>query len=299
MTNIAYLGPQGTYSHKAALQEFANGENFTYEPQTTIRSCINALSDKTVSYAVIPFENSSNGQVVFSYDYLKDWFMNKEGNTPDFRVVGEQFVSIHHNLITNAPSLDKITKIYSHPQVWSQCNRFFEANDKVFPKSLEKIDCSSTSRAVQIVKETVEKGDEYVAAIASDIAAELHNVPVFQANIEDFDENTTRFLILGYDSLPLTTDKSSKTLTLMAFMLKKDDNHGALCDALACFKEHGINLQTIASRPSKMKSWHYIFFIEFWDDQDENTVNALEKLNDYVQEKFVLGTFPRSKKYWD
>lgn len=279
---VGYLGPPGTYCHQSALQQFSeleSTEGVTYLPQKSIAACFQAVNDGSVDYSLVPFENSSNGQVVFTYDLFKEWFMNGGQLNPKFKILSEQFVSIHHNLITYADSIDKITKIYSHPQVWTQCRNFLADLD------VEKQDTSSTSKAVELL---VQLNDPTKAAIASATAADVYNVPILQKNIEDNPNNTTRFLCLGQKPLPSVSEKPN--MHLVTFSIKENQQPGSLCDILAEFKSHGLNLASITTRPSSVP-WQYVFFVEVWDGPGLHDV--LQKIGNLVTEVAIVGSFKR------
>lgn len=268
---------------------------------------------------MVPFENSSNGQVVFTYDLFRDWFTQGlsesaksivSNEKPKFTVIAEQFVAIHHNLITFANDISKIKTIYSHPQVWTQCRRFladYELDNNI---KVEKLDTSSTSKAVQnLLSLQTEEERQTIAAIASSTASEIHNVPIKLANVEDFSGNTTRFLCLGLKDNIKTENNSSiaiipdnktvsdKRMNLLTFVIKNNDNFGSLCDILQKFKKHNLNLQTITTRPSVDSPWRYVFFVEVWDGEYFN--ECLNELSDLVVELNVVGSFYRSQHFFE
>lgn len=316
------MGPQGTYSHQALTQEFEKykGEyDIEYYPQSSIDDCFKFINAGKCDYSLVPFENSSNGQVIFTYDLLRDWYCNKQDwdefngqlqinhekdQQPLFRVIGEQFVSIHHFLISYAKSLKDIKTIYSHPQVWSQCDNFFKTQD--LNKDLEKIDTSSTSRAVEIVSKLDPILMQEAGAIAGSLSAEIHDVPILMEQVEDNRENTTRFLILGYHNLPLLDvdigKASVEKMTLLSFILKSNNDYGSLCSSLLCFSSRNLNLLSITTRPSKIKPWLYVFFIEVLTRTEQDSINlqmALDNLDEYVSDKVVIGEeFRRDMRYW-
>lgn len=184
---------------------------------------------------------------------------------------GEHYLTVHHCLLasssdTNYPS---ITKLYTHPQAWGQCEAFLSKHFK----GVERQDVSSTSKAAQIVSQ-----ESSSAAIASRFAAEYHGLAVLAENIEDRADNTTRFLVLrnvradqtariAFDQVkgPMVLDGSEPAAvprkTLISFLLNAD-KPGELADALLVFKNHGVNLTSINSRPSQRVAWRYVFFVE-------------------------------------
>ncbi|KAK6461699.1 Prephenate dehydratase-domain-containing protein [Scheffersomyces coipomensis] len=319
---VAFLGPEGTYTHKAVLQQFRNDSSNQIEiyPKKLIDDCFTSIDSREVDYAVVPVENSTNGQVVFTYDLLRDWFIptsttsntsemptppNSAGSgissqPPKFKIVAEQFVSIQHNFLTNAKDLSKIKTIYSHPQVWTQVSQFFKSNKLDFSK-VAKVDATSTSKAAEFV---YHDKSNTTACIASNMSAELYNLPIVYSNIEDNSKNTTRFLVLGYEpapviSSPTTPPKQTPDVTSVILTLNHDDP-GALCDVLVKFKNHNINLSSISSRPSHLKQWQYVFFIEMLADLNNNLElsHVIDDISTSCQTLVVLGSFKRSWRYY-
>lgn len=255
------------------------GHEYQLEPQTTIGDIFNAVQQGAVDKGVVPFENSSNGSVVFTLDLFADL----KHNNPDLVVTDEVYVPVHHCLVGFArtkadqqKSIDvsHVKKIYSHPQAWGQCNDFLNAH----LKGIERQDVSSTSRGAQIV--AAEGPESTSAAISSQLAAQLNGLDVLAAGIEDMKGNMTRFFVL---QKPSTTDisiqnstkaTSSIHKTMISFTIEHT-SPGALADALAVFKKHNISLTSINTRPSGQHNWMYIFFVEFWGRKDdEGAVDA-------------------------
>ncbi|KAF6006071.1 hypothetical protein HII13_005191 [Brettanomyces bruxellensis] len=314
---VAYLGPPGTYSHQAARQQFEpysienESINVLYLPQPSISGCFKAIGEGLCDYSLIPFENTSNGQVVLSYDLFRDWFVeashknSEEFTEPQFEVVAEQFVAIHHNLISYASDLKYIERIYSHPQVWSQCNKFLDHLDDIVDHKIERIDVSSTSKAVSVLSDIKSKAErKKCAAIASAMASEVHGVPIVKTSVEDFQGNTTRFLVLGKKKNspvkinPIVNKKlSPMKVTLLTFVIKNNDNFGSLCNILQVFKQHNLNLQTITTRPSVISPWRYVFFVEVWYTEELSA--ALIELRSMVLSLTVIGSFYRAKKFFE
>jgi prephenate dehydratase len=245
---------------------------------------------------VIPCENSTNGSVVQTLDLLAD----REDAYTDVKVCGEYYLTVHHCLLARkglypggwAEYDGSITKLYTHPQAWGQCEKFLSQHFK----GVERQDVSSTSKAAEIVsKDTTERG----AAIASRFAAEHHGTDVLQENIEDRADNTTRFLILRnvldersaqldfeQPNPPTAEDKPAPQIThktLITFTIDHS-SPGALANALLIFKAHGLNLTTINTRPSLKKPWQYIFFVECGKTASEENKEAVHNaLNDLRQ----------------
>ncbi|CAI7579873.1 hypothetical protein N7527_003531 [Penicillium freii] len=289
---VAFLGPLGSFSHQAAAESFCK-LSAELQPQISFPDAFAALQNKKADYAVIPCENSTNGSVMQTLDLLAD----RDGLYKDVKVCGEYYLTVHHCLMVHKGTYPggwadydgSITKLYTHPQAWGQCETFLT---KYF-KGVERQDVASTSKAAEIVsKETTERG----AAIANRFAAEQHGTDVLVENIEDRADNTTRFLIfrnvldertaqlkfeqpnpptLEAESALKTTHKTLITFTI------DHSSPGALADALLIFKAHGLNLTSINTRPSLKKSWQYIFFVECGrTPSDENKEAVHKALND-------------------
>ena len=142
---VSYLGPLASYTHQAALDSFKDPK-YQLQPETTIEDVFTAVANGSSSRGVVPFENSSNGSVVFTFDL----FANLSGKYGDIVVVNEAYVRVNHCIVghptsndeNNTPDFSHITKLYSHPQAWGQCKNFLSTHFK----HAEKQDVSSTSR---------------------------------------------------------------------------------------------------------------------------------------------------------
>lgn len=276
-----------------------NNENtqIEYLAEPSIAACFDSIAQGRCDYSLVPFENSTNGQVVLSYDLFRNWFV-MTSQLPDFHVVAEQFVPIHHNLISYGEDLTQIDQIYSHPQVWSQCTNYIKQLEQNAANKVDKLDVSSTSKAVQMLTKLGSQEERmHTAAIASSTASEIHGVPVQCSQIEDMAGNTTRFLVLGRQPV-VSQDDSPRQMTLLAFMIKENDNFGTLCDILEAFKKNNLNLQTITTRPSVQSPWHYVFFVEVWNDTEEALEKALEQLRPLTLDLARIGTFFRATKFF-
>ncbi|KAF2999387.1 prephenate dehydratase [Curvularia kusanoi] len=286
---VAFLGPEASYTHQAALDTFSP-DKYTLAPQTTIEDVFAAVQDGSVHRGVVPFENSTNGSVVFTLDLFAD--LHSKYN--DILVCGEAYVSVSHCLLglDAAVSSDysKIKKLYSHPQAWGQCKTFLQQH----LKHAERFDVSSTSRAAQMVAES---NDSSAAAISSKVAGTLFNLSLLSESINDVSGNQTRFLVLrrrddSDDSsstpapskkLKLTESPEEDYKTLLLFTLPytpSNPNPGALAQCLSVFGRHKLNLTSINTRPSGVANWEYIFFIEFKgrkEKEESGSVNAAFK----------------------
>ncbi len=257
------------------------------------------MQDGIVNRGVVPFENSTNGSVVFTLDL----FANLYDKYSDVLVCGEAYVSVSHCLLglddSSPPDYSKITKLYSHPQAWGQCKTFLRQH----LNHAERFDVSSTSRAAQMVAESKDSG---AAAISSKVAGTLFNLFLRAEGINDVSGNQTRFLVLRRRDSPQTsaqlstvgeaTEEDYKTLLLFTLpYTPSNPNPGALAQCLSVFGRHKLNLTSINTRPSGVANWEYIFFIEFKGRKEEGcggAVNAaFKELGDVCEWYRWLGSW--------
>ncbi|MHC5060949.1 MAG: prephenate dehydratase [Planctomycetota bacterium] len=264
---IAYLGPQGSFSHTASMLKF--GQSVEYEAVTDIRSIFDEVSKGHSDLGVVPIENSAGGGVSETLDAFVD---------SDVLICAEVNMEIHHNLLANCP-LEKIEKIYSKPEIFAQCRGWLSSTFK----EAKTISVASSARASQMAAE--ENG---TAAIGSKMAAELYGLKMICQNIEDIKNNVTRFLVISkVDAKPTGDDK---TVLLFSTAHKT----GALVDVLEVFRNFSLNLTNIESRPSRKREWEYYFFVDFIGHKsDENVQKVLEAARQHCLQLSVLGSFPR------
>ena len=265
---IGYLGPDGSFSHTAAMLKF--GQSVDYEPLADIRSIFCEVSKGHCDLGLVPVENSIGGGVIETLDAMID---------SDVKVCAEVLMSIHHNLLANC-KLDEIERIYSKPEVFTQCRNWLSATFK----DLQTVAAASTAKAAQMAAE-----ESHSAAIGSSIAAELYGLKTVCANIEDNGNNVTRFLVIcKEDAKPTNEDKT-------AILFSTGHKAGALADVLDVFKEYKINLTNIESRPSRKREWEYYFFMDFVGHRTEKHVTkAIEEARKHCLQLSILGSFPRA-----
>ncbi len=267
--NIAYLGPELTFTHLAALKKF--GSSLGYTGCNTIGDVFAEVEHSRSDYGVVPIENSIEGAVNHTLDMFVD---------SDLKICSEVYMEISHNLLSKVRNTSKIKKIYSNPQVFGQCRIWLESE----APHAELLEVSSTAKAARIVSESASS-----ACIASLKAGEKYNLNVLARGIEDFSHNTTRFLVIGKrDANPTTGDKTS-------IMASIKDKVGALHDMLVPFKRHRINLTKIESRPSKIRPWEYYFFIDLEGHHSDKRVGrALADLKREAAYLKILGSYPKA-----
>jgi len=264
---VAFLGPEGTFTHMAALKRF--GREVFYFPGKSIPEVFSLVEKGETLFGVVPIENSTEGVV----NYTLDMFM-----ASPLSIIGEIIISISHNLIARR-DCKEIKKIYSHPQAFGQCKGYLESN---YP-GIELIEASSTSKAAEMASEDLDG-----AAIASEMVAEKLNLEILASKIEDDPSNRTRFLVIGKNNENKMTGKD-KTMVMFSTAHKP----GSLYNALRCFAENNINLTMIQSRPSREVLWEFVFFVEFQGQGEEEKVKeALNSLREIVWSYRILGSYP-------
>ncbi|OED36557.1 chorismate mutase [PVC group bacterium (ex Bugula neritina AB1)] len=264
--SIACLGPESTYTHQAAVKKF--GQSVSYDFENSIRGIFEKVFQGASDYGVVPVENSLEGAVTDTLDMFAHY---------DLTICSEIFLPIRHNFMLKDENAS-VEKIYSHPQVFGQCRNWLQEN---YPKAA-LIPVASTTIAAKMVDE------KNVAVIASDLVAKLHGLEIAHRSIQDSHENTTRFFVIGDQGTSSTgKDKTSLFLSLQ-------DEYGSLVDALKPFKEYGVNLTKIESRPSKKKLWKYHFYVDFEGHVDDKNV---AKCLDFLKSKKIgfkyLGSYPQ------
>ncbi len=265
---VGYLGPPGSFSHLAARRKF--GASIEYDALESIAGVFDEVSRGHIDLGLVPIENSYMGGITESLDEFLD---------SKVRVYGEVLIGIHHNVLSNDKIAD-ITRVYSKPEVFAQCRQWLN----VQLRDAERIPVASSSKAAEMASR--EKG---AAAIGSSLAAELYGLQTVFANIEDNPNNTTRFLIIGpHDARPTGDDKT-------AMMFTTAHKAGALAEVLDVFRDHGLNLTHIDTRPSRRVNWEYYFFIDCRGHfTDPNVARAIDAARPHCLQLSVLGSFPRA-----
>jgi chorismate mutase/prephenate dehydratase len=266
---VAFLGPEGTYTHIAARALFGLAARYT--EAATIEGVFDAVRRSAVLYGVVPIENSTEGSVTHAVDALL------EGG---LFIRRELVLEVSHCLLSVADRLTAVERVYSHPQALAQCRGWLAKN----LSSAQLVQTSSTAGAARDAA-----ADPAGAAIGSSLAAELSGLPILRERIQDRTENATRFVMLGREDAPPTgTDK-----TTLCFALR--DEPGALRRALELFDAAGINLTRIESRPSRREAWEYVFLIDVEGHRDDDGVaRAVRELGERCESVTLLGSYPRS-----
>lgn len=278
--SIAHLGPPGTYAEEAALA-YANllSQKCTQAillcPYPSIALTLRAAAEGQVSVAVVPVENSVEGSVAVTLDTL--WQLDS------LRVRQAMVLPIAHALISRAISLETIRTVYSHPQALGQCQKWLEK----FLHQVQLIPTNSTTEALQYLE-----ADPTIGAIASQRAAQLYDLPVLAAPIQDYPDNCTRFWVLGGGDLPTYSNQPALRATYTSLAFSTANTSGALVKPLQVFASRDINLSRIESRPSKRSLGDYVFFIDLETDLGESSIqSALAELVTHTQVLKVFGSY--------
>lgn len=264
---VAYWGPPGTFSNIAALQTF--GASTELIPLDSIEDSFISVERGDSDYAVVPVENSIAGVVPETLDMFPQ---------TNVKICAEQFVSIHHHLVSTQAELSKIERVFAGPQPAMQCRKWLRAN---LPGAT-LIEVAPTAKAAYRALD-----DPHSAAIANKLGAETVGIPIIAEHIHDNPNNVTRFLVIGYNE-PARTGRDK---TSVMFNLR--NKPGELVKALRTLEEENVNLMMIESRPAQRSSFEYIFYVDCNGHRtDENLRNALDKLRHEALETVVLGSYP-------
>lgn len=281
---IAYLGPEGTFSHTAAQRQF--GTTAQYMDCKGFDAVFDAVESGRATYGVVPVENAFEGAVTHTLDLFAD-------AEREVFICAEIQLSIHHHLFSYADKLEDIKLLISHPQPLGQCRNWIKRH---LPDAT-LLESSSTVHAAEMIQQARADGTgsldwEHAAAIGPYGIVDRTDLPLLQRNIEDFHENTTRFYVIGQHDSPASGEDKT------ALVLSVKDEPGALFNLLQPFAKRGLGLTRIESRPSKKKLWEYVFFVDVQGHRDDAAMcEAIAELEshpgNYVK---VLGSYPVSRK---
>ena len=268
---IAYLGPKGSFSHHVVQTAFPNEELQAF---ANITDVIKAYEQGLVDYSVVPVENSIEGSVHESLDYLF--------HQADIQAVAEIVQPIHQQLMT-VPGQLKIEKIFSHPQALAQGKKFI---DEHYPEAQLEV-TASTAYAARFI---AEHPDQPFAAIAPRNSAAEYSLELIAENIQEMEANFTRFWVLGSEipTIPLQSQNEKMSLALTL----PDNLPGALYKALSTFAWRGIDLTKIESRPLKTALGEYFFIIDVDYSAKELVHFARQELETIGIQYKILGTYP-------
>ncbi|ROS05136.1 chorismate mutase [Sinobacterium caligoides] len=267
---VAYLGPEGTFTQAAAVKHF--GHAVIPQPQQTIASVFGQVESGECNYGVVPVENSTEGMVTHTLDS----FINSS-----LKICGEVELRIELNLMAQSGvKIEQVKTIVAHQQALAQSRLWL---DKHWPH-VERVAVSSNGEGAKMAA-----ADPSVAAVAGVMAQEEYNLVSLSSGIEDFSNNTTRFLIIGREAVGSSgADKTSIAVTTR-------NKPGALFNLLQPFQDAGVMLTRIDTRPSRTETWTYVFFMEFEGHVDDSDVKGIME---QIREQSVvikhLGSYPKA-----
>lgn len=266
---VAFLGPEGTFTHTAALKHFGHSVQTMALPG--IDQVFHQVQSRVCQYGVVPIENSIEGVVNHTLDMLIN---------STLKISGEVELRIHQHLMSKADAISKIKKIYSHQQSFAQCRYWLDTHTP----GVERIPVSSNAEAARIAAQ-----EPAAAAIAGEAAASLYQLQMLESNIEDEPDNSTRFLIIAEkDAQPSGEDKTS-------LLFSMPSEPGSLLRMLSCFADNNINMSRIESRPTRRGLWEYVFFVDVDGHlQNANVAAAISRLESEASMVKILGSYPKA-----
>ena len=265
---IAYLGPEASYAHMAACEQFGSKAEFV--PVATIPHIFAEVKSGQVTYGVVPVENSGQGSVAITLDLFIE---------SNLHIIAERSLEIRHCLLSRAKKRERIGRVLAHPQALAQCQDWLATHLPGVPTEA----ASSNSRAAELVR-----SDTHAAAIAGRLAAERYRLNVLDSDIQDQAANYTRFAVLS--RCPQRGEPTGDNKTSLVLSVR--DEAGVLYQVLKPFADHSINLLRIESRPLKGRPWEYVFFIDIEGHASEAPIaDALREIKPRCVSVKVLGSY--------
>lgn len=266
---VAYLGPSGTFSEQAVFQQF--GRAIETLPCVSIDEVFRATEAGTADFGVVPVENSSEGAINRTLDLML---------ATTTVISGEISIPVHHSLMTKTGSMDGVTVVCAHSQALAQCQVWLNLHHP----GIERRAVASNAEAAVLASR-----DPSVAAIASEMAGEQYRLGVVQAHIQDDPHNRTRFAVIG----SLETGPSGRDHT--SIVLAVPNKAGAVYNLLAPLAKHGVSMTRFESRPARIGTWEYYFYVDIEGHvRDAAVARALDELKDNAAFFKVLGSYPQS-----
>ena len=273
---IAYQGEPGAFSEAAARRVDPDAQ---LVPCRSFEEVFEAVEGGPASFGVLPIENSIGGSIHRNYDLLL---------SHELPIVAEvELPVVHHLLALPGAALDDVRRVYSHPQGLAQCERFV--------RTLKGVEVIATYDTAGSAKMVADAGQTDAAAIASARAGEVFGLVPLASGIQDFDDNITRFLVIGRRPLKDTVaDKTTIVFTV-------PNEPGALFKALSVFALRGVDLTKLESRPIPGRPWEYLFYADLSAARDQLTcARALGHLAEFAPTLRVLGSYAswKTRESW-
>ncbi len=266
---VAYLGPEATFTHLAGVKYFGNSAQ--YKAMESIDEVFAEVEKGRTAYGIVPVENSIEGAVFSTLDSFMKY---------KTKICGEVRLEIIHNLVCKSGNIEDIQTVASHTQPLAQCRDWLRKN----MPSIPTLQVFSTGAAAQMAA-----NNPNIGAIASSLAIKTYELQVVVKGIEDYRGNTTRFLVIGRNSPEYSgADRTS-------LLIGTKDRPGALNEILTVLSEESINLAKIESRPIKGKHWQYVFFLDMMGHIEEKHIRrGCDRIKDLCSYFDWLGSYPSS-----
>jgi arogenate/prephenate dehydratase len=266
LVRIAYQGEPGAFSEAAALQIRPDAQTV---PCRAFEDVFEAVKTGGVDCGVLPIENSIGGSIHRNFDLLLE---------NDLPIVGEvELPVVHHLLAIPGTTLERVRRVYSHPQALAQCDRFL--------RKLIGVEIIATYDTAGSAKMIADQQMSDAAAVASARAGQLFGLASLCAGIQDYRHNTTRFLVISRQ--PISDDRPGKT----SIVFSLPNEPGALFKALSVFALRGIDLTKLESRPIPDRKWEYLFYVDLAGEELACS-RALAHLAEFAPMIRILGSYP-------
>lgn len=265
--SVGFLGPVGTFTQAAVIKHF--GHAARAEACTSIDEVFRKVESGALNYGVVPVENSTEGVVGRTLDLIMQ---------SPLQICGEVELRIHQNLLRKVAGLDGVQKVVSHAQSLAQCHEWLNANLPNVPREA----VSSNAEAARLAS-----GDASLVALAGETAAEIYQLNVLAANIEDEPNNSTRFWVLGqHDANSSGTDRTS-------IVVAAKNRPGAIVELLQPLAASNVSMSKLESRPARSGLWEYVFFVDLDGHRnDEKVAHALQAVEVRASFMKILGSYP-------
>lgn len=264
---VGFLGPEGTFSQQAVYKHF--GHSAKGLPLASVEEVFQEVADGGADFGVVPVENSGQGTIQSTLDLFL---------ASPLRICGEVELRVRQYLMSRSGRLEDVERVYSHGLSLAQCRNWLRQNLPAAEKHAVASNAEAARRA---------RNADDAAAIAGENAAHAYGLKLIAGPIEDFSDNTTRFLVIGRNSFPPSgNDRTSLLVSIR-------DRPGALYQILEPLARREITMNRIESRPDHGALWQYAFFIDVGGHADESPLkDALAELGDFAGDMRVLGSYP-------
>lgn len=275
--HVAIQGARGAF-HDLATRKFLPGKNIDIVACDTFRDAFNAVKEQNADMAMVAIENSLAGSILPNYTLLKN---------SGLLIAGEIYLRIEQHFMALAgQSLDDITEVYSHPLAIIQCEEFLEPLRK---KGVKIIDSVDTALSAKMIADNNLRG---VAALASDLAADMYGLEIIRRGVETNKKNFTRFLALGPGKIvDLIQNETGKHPDKASVSFTLPHQTGSLSQILSILAFYKLNLTKIQSAPIVGTEWEYTFYIDLLFDDYSMYSRGLDAINPLIDQLQILGEY--------